>query len=215
MQETGLKRAPGRPSAEESEDIHRRILEAATREFITAGYEDCSMSRVAKAAGSTKPTIYRLYPSKEALFKTIIERAIQEYAGAQPELVGDTRPLRVILKEVAGRIQKSAKSSMPGLWIAVTAVREKFPEVYRSATEIVAQKSIATKLTALFEDLNARGVMTIERPLLAANNFALIVGSAPRILNTTSTSYSDEEVIDQAINLYLAAYAPIKAQAEA
>jgi hypothetical protein len=57
--------------------------------------------------------------------------------------------------------------------------------------------------------------MTIERPLLAANNFALIVGSAPRILNTTSTSYSDEEVIDQAINLYLAAYAPIKAQAEA
>ncbi len=48
-------------------DIDRRLLEAAGRLLAEVGYDDLTMEAVAAAAGVSKPSLYRRYPSKARL----------------------------------------------------------------------------------------------------------------------------------------------------
>ncbi len=50
------------------------ILDAAIREFRTAGFESTSMDRIAEVAGVSKRTVYNHFPSKEVLFGAIVHR---------------------------------------------------------------------------------------------------------------------------------------------
>lgn len=49
------------------------IIEAATQEFRTAGFEHTSMDSIAQRAGVSKRTVYNHFPSKEDLFAAIIQ----------------------------------------------------------------------------------------------------------------------------------------------
>jgi AcrR family transcriptional regulator len=50
------------------------IVAAALREFAERGYEGASMGRIAAAAGVTRTVLYDHFPSKEALFASLLER---------------------------------------------------------------------------------------------------------------------------------------------
>ncbi len=49
-----------------------RIAEAARALFVQSGFAAVSVDDIARKAGVTKQTVYRYYPSKEALFRTIL-----------------------------------------------------------------------------------------------------------------------------------------------
>ena len=49
-----------------------KILEAAKSLFLSQGYRTTSMDEVAEKAGVTKQTVYRYFPSKEELFKAML-----------------------------------------------------------------------------------------------------------------------------------------------
>ncbi|MEV6287140.1 helix-turn-helix domain-containing protein [Kribbella sp. NPDC051770] len=51
---------------------HQRILDAAHEVFAELGLR-ASMTQVAERAGVTKPTIYRNYPTKEALVEAVVQ----------------------------------------------------------------------------------------------------------------------------------------------
>jgi AcrR family transcriptional regulator len=188
--------------------IQERIVKAATQEFLTAGYDECSMSRIAKAAGSTKPTVYRLYGSKEGLFKTVMEQAIQQSLSDARDFHKDERPAEVVLREVAERIRcAGTRSDIARLWQIIAAAREKFPELYKDVRELVSQASIAKRLELYFSELNKRGVMNIRNPLLAANNFALLAGPAADMLNMTHAGFTDEERTEEILHIFMRAYA--------
>ncbi len=67
-------RRPGRPSWTDSEGLTVQILDAATKLFAAHGYVATSMEKIATACDIGKDTVYRRYPSKEALFQSVIER---------------------------------------------------------------------------------------------------------------------------------------------
>jgi len=52
---------------------HRAIIDAARMQFLSGGYADASMDAIAKAAGVTKQTVYRYFPSKEDLFEATLK----------------------------------------------------------------------------------------------------------------------------------------------
>ncbi|OYU47599.1 MAG: hypothetical protein CFE31_16125 [Rhizobiales bacterium PAR1] len=52
------------------------MLDAAAAVFAERGYEAASMDDIAHAAGMTKPTFYRYFPSKEALFEAVFVNAL-------------------------------------------------------------------------------------------------------------------------------------------
>ena len=86
-----VSRARRRLTAEER---RAKILSAAVRAFATDGYDRTSMDRIADLSKVTKPVLYDHFPSKQALFLTVLEsirdgliakgKAIAE-AGESPE----------------------------------------------------------------------------------------------------------------------------------
>lgn len=56
----------------------RRIVEAAERVFSRAGYAAASMDDIAVEAAVGKPTLYRYFASKDALFLAVFEEALDD-----------------------------------------------------------------------------------------------------------------------------------------
>lgn len=53
-----------------------RLIEAARRIFAAQGYERTSMDEIASAAGAGKPTLYRYFANKDALFEAVFVDAL-------------------------------------------------------------------------------------------------------------------------------------------
>ncbi len=56
-----------------------KILEAATEEFMSKGYADASMRKIAGKVGITATALYRHYKDKEAIFDAVVEPAVQAW----------------------------------------------------------------------------------------------------------------------------------------
>lgn len=71
-----VSRASARERAAHLGPERRRplVLDAALKLFVKHGYGGTSMDAIARAAGVTKPVVYDCYPSKEKLFRALLER---------------------------------------------------------------------------------------------------------------------------------------------
>jgi AcrR family transcriptional regulator len=63
-----------RMSAEKRREL---VLEAAVREFAQGGLAGTSTEDVARRAGISQPYLFRLFPTKKALFLALVERCYQ------------------------------------------------------------------------------------------------------------------------------------------
>jgi AcrR family transcriptional regulator len=80
-------RAPrGRPR---SDRAHRAILDAALTHLIEEGFADLRLEHVAAQAGVAKATIYRRWPSKEALVLDLLMQLAAPHIAIED--IGDTR----------------------------------------------------------------------------------------------------------------------------
>jgi AcrR family transcriptional regulator len=73
------RRRVGRPRArapESDRPTAETILEAARALFANQGYSATSTREIASAAGIRQPTLFHYFPSKKAIFKTIIDLAM-------------------------------------------------------------------------------------------------------------------------------------------
>jgi len=61
-------------------DARTKILETATRLFSTHGYENTSLSHVAKDASVSKALIFWHFETKENLFQAVLSRTVEPYS---------------------------------------------------------------------------------------------------------------------------------------
>src|ERR1700686_4913534 len=101
-----VKRGRGRPQARPDEETRHLIHEAARREFLESGYAAACMEDVAARAGVSTKTLYRLIPTKAALFEEMVSaRLDQFFAGIAADVVDspDLAPaLETMLMACAG-----------------------------------------------------------------------------------------------------------------
>ena len=64
----------GRPSKGDAAETSNRIIDAAAELFAAQGFAATSIEQVASACSAGKDTIYRRFPSKDALFGAVVER---------------------------------------------------------------------------------------------------------------------------------------------
>ena len=70
------------------------LLEAAIGVFARYGYRKASMDEVARAAGLSRQGLYLHFPTKEALFREVVEWLLKRsLAAAQAALTDEARPL--------------------------------------------------------------------------------------------------------------------------
>jgi AcrR family transcriptional regulator len=70
-------------------DRRADVLRAAVAPFAKGGYHGTSTEDVAKAAGISQPYLFRLFPTKKALFIALIEQGFQRVRDAFITAVGD------------------------------------------------------------------------------------------------------------------------------
>ena len=104
-------RAPGRPRSAEADAA---ILAATLETLVTDGFRALTMEKVRERAGVGKATIYRRYPSKEALVRAAVEHLNQ---GVLPE-PPDTGSVRgdfgaIVAALLAGAEVSGALTFMP------------------------------------------------------------------------------------------------------
>ncbi len=56
---------------------HEQIMAAAWQEFLTYGFADASMRRIAAASGMSAAGLYKHFPGKEEMFSALVEPAFQ------------------------------------------------------------------------------------------------------------------------------------------
>src|SRR6202035_5207060 len=66
------RRCRGRPQVRPDEETRRIIYEAARHEFAGSGYAATCMEAVARRAGVSTKTLYRLVPNKALLFEGMV-----------------------------------------------------------------------------------------------------------------------------------------------
>jgi len=98
------RNSPGRPR---SRAVDQAILRAALELFIDHGVEGASIEKIARRAGVAKTSIYRRWPSREALLAQAVEVA-RNAAGPTIEVIDQASPhdminLLVNVSEVAAR----------------------------------------------------------------------------------------------------------------
>jgi AcrR family transcriptional regulator len=72
----------GRPTLAQSAARDSAVLDAATQLFVDRGFADTTMDAVAARAATTKRSIYRRYPDKEALFMAVVEDMTTSFSDA-------------------------------------------------------------------------------------------------------------------------------------
>ncbi|MEV5548829.1 TetR/AcrR family transcriptional regulator [Streptomyces sp. NPDC052309] len=61
-----------------AEERRESVIRAATSEFARGGYYGTSTEAIAKRVGVSQPYLFRLFPSKKALFLAVAERCMQD-----------------------------------------------------------------------------------------------------------------------------------------
>jgi AcrR family transcriptional regulator len=179
-------RAPGRPRSERAD---RAILEA-TLDLLAreSGVAGVSMEAVAARAGVGKTTIYRRWPSKEAL----IVDALGAAKAPLPEPAGVSA--REDLTEIARALAAERGGRHLRCFYNVLGSAEKHPELYARY-----KKDIIEPRRAIVRDVLRRGVATgeLRADLDVEVAMSMLVGSlTPRRPRETFPEGYAEAVVD-------------------
>ncbi len=176
------RRGPGRPPARSAEETASLIVEAAIAEFLTSGYAQTSVEAVARRAGISTRTLYRLVENKAALFRMAAESRI-EASLASPgmdetaQLSVEDRLTRIVLGYA--RLYLSEESARTAR--LVLAEMDHFPEVGASYREMALKVSNA--LEAHIRRLADVGEIDCPDPALAADLLkGMIIGPQRQML---------------------------------
>jgi TetR/AcrR family transcriptional repressor of mexJK operon len=158
---------------EELDGLRERILAAAEGAFFERGFHATVMDTIARRAGCSKKTIYKLFESKDALFSALLQRVGRDVRAIP---VDATLPPTEALCDF---LQALARVILRGTSVALT--RMVMAEVARGRdhTQQACQPDIGTRSRLALEDyldwLQRQGEYEFGVPALASR---MLVGMA-------------------------------------
>jgi TetR/AcrR family transcriptional repressor of mexJK operon len=172
------------------------------------------MDEVAAAAGVSKQTLYKHFADRERLFTEIVLGTIDQVGEsffAAIDILEDTEDLVTDLRELARQLIAIVKDpQLLQLRRLVIGEAERFPELGRAYYERGPGRT-ADALASRFEHLAERGLLRLDDPQLAAQQFNWLVLSIPlnRAMLAADVGFTDaelERVADEAVRIFPAAY---------
>jgi AcrR family transcriptional regulator len=82
---------PGRKPRADGQRNRERLVDAAKAAFSDAG-ADVSLEEIARRAGVGIGTLYRHFPTRDAIVEAVYRRAVQQLAGSAQRLLGSLAP---------------------------------------------------------------------------------------------------------------------------
>lgn len=153
------------------------ILEAATKVFLTAGFDAASMDMVAHEAGVSKQTIYNHFGSKEALFGAIIRHRCDSFLTPiltpETEAMGISAALSSLARQVIRMVLTPQSFT---LYRVIIAEAQRFPELGKISYEAGAQRAVEVLAHFLEQQANKHALRISDSRLAAEQFFGLLNG---------------------------------------
>ena len=187
-----------------------KILEAATQLFLKVGYEQTSIDAILLESGGSKSTLYAYFPTKEDLFRAVIDNVVDNDAGPALEIIGNAR---LVLTEFAtSRLRVVLSPRHRAVLGLVIAERDRFPDLARIYLERGPQKSYRL-LSTYLEALKRREVLEIDDVGEAVEFFVgmLFQKWLPQLLYLNQPVPSEEALrarAERVVARFFAAYRP-------
>ena len=124
------QRGRGRPQVRCDEETRAVIVEAARKQFAGGGFAGTSMDSVARAAGVSTKTLYRLFPNKVALFEGMVTERTEALVSTVKLRACDGGDVEAALAEallVCGELMLD--SEVIALQRVIAGESDKFPEI--------------------------------------------------------------------------------------
>jgi AcrR family transcriptional regulator len=188
------------------------ITSAATELFLNRGYDGTSLARIAEAAGVSKSTLFKQFPTKAALFEAIVTESWQRDVGdtaARPQ-AGDLRSgLTAIGHRYADLI---GRPRMAGLFRIVIAELPRFPELGQMQFQLGKLPYFAS-VQHYLESEHEAGNADVPDAESATNQFLGMIANYvlwPRMLLTgwNPTASEINNAVEEAVQTMLARYTP-------
>lgn len=188
------------PVSRNPEVVRARILDAAQAEFMAEGFAGASTNRILERFGGSKPTMFRHFETKRALFEAVVARIAERWRDAvEMSDVSDAEPRewleRFAVRALGGILAEES------IFVGRMAIAEGhlFPEVgetYRQHAVTPLNDLLAAQLAAW----SLRGLLVCEDPERDALAFfdLTLAGMVSRKLYRVAGSFDDASLADHA-----------------
>ncbi|MFD0306872.1 TetR/AcrR family transcriptional regulator [Streptomyces sp. NPDC127119] len=185
------------------------IMEAATGLFLESGYDGTSLARIAEAAGVSKATLFKQFPTKAALFGAIVTESWR--GGADGETAPKPGDPAAGLTTIGNRyVELLTRPGMDALFRIVIAEAPRFPELARIQFEHGKMPFFDT-VAKYLEEEKAAGHVRLEDSTTAATQFLGMISNHvfwPRLLlvDWDPEGIDTHRVVAEAVATTLARY---------
>jgi len=153
----------------------RQLLEAAHALFLEHSYDSVSTDAIAKAAKVSKATLYVYFPSKEALFATLVSQQCRQTAQAMMISASASDDVEEALRRIAQNFMGMfATTDALAFYRTIIAQIPRFPQLGQVFFES-GPKILRERVEDFLRDAAARGDLEIPDPQLAASQFLQLV----------------------------------------
>ncbi|RII20329.1 HTH-type transcriptional regulator RutR [Streptomyces sp. YIM 130001] len=148
-------------------DRRAAVLDSALGTFARFGYRKTSMEEVARAAQVSRPGLYFLFSSKEALFRTAVTQLLERDIAAVEGILADTdRPLPERLVEA---FDQWAGRYVGPLARDVTRVIEANPDLLGEVTETAPRRFEELVVEAIAVESGRQTAPAVAQTLISAS----------------------------------------------
>lgn len=150
------------------EQTVERILDASETLFAERGYEATPLREIARRAGIQQPGLYNYFPSKQALYAAVLDRALVPMANAMDEHMQNAAP---------SEIQATLVGVMTDLLLEHPQMSALFQRALQGDPASIGNRLIKDWLDRLFgqaiEGLTSLGASKTDRVDLALETIAM------------------------------------------
>lgn len=152
-----------------------RVMRAALEMFLQRGYAGTSMKALAEQLGISAPALYWYFPSKEDLYMSVIETAMQDFLTSVRQSITEDDPVlklgQMVRAHVTWQLQQSDVARAFDLTVNVQALNPDVP-ADRLEPIVTMESDYVQEFRAVLQQGMDEGVMEIED--VRTTTFAII-----------------------------------------
>lgn len=195
-------------STELNDSKRQAIIDSATRLFLTQGFRQISMEKVAAAAPVSKATLYHYFDSKNALLAEVISQLCGSVLETMSQAVLEVNEVENNLKKIAQSfVELIFSENALGLYRLVIAESRDFPGLGQLVYDSSVQQ-VLPQLENYLQQLNDSGLFQIADPAFAADAFFSVLKGDLHFqcllgIKPLPSEAEKQQLINQAISFYL------------
>jgi TetR/AcrR family transcriptional regulator, mexJK operon transcriptional repressor len=156
------------PKSSRGRKRRERILAAATELFLQNGYGATSIDSIVECSGGSKATIYSYFPTKDDLFRAVVDLIVSNRD--VPDLACEGDPRGELVSFAVGRMRVVFSLRHRALLRLIIGEQERFPDIARMYYERGPLRS-RERLTEYMTLLKDRGILSVQSPADSTEDF--------------------------------------------